>query len=814
MVRQLAGEALWAWRSVRGRARRAVLSAAIVGLSLGAATLVFSTADSLVFRRVPYADPDRLVEIRSVDPRSGDLGDAFLSAPLLEEWRKQRDLFVGVQGYLTKAVFLTDDVGSTIVQCADVTVGLIELLGVEPKWGRLFAPGDERQSSPQPVLIAEQLARERFGDPSAAVGRRIETTAEPLFVVGVMADAFRFPNSTHRIWRALDPRGELARGFVGTISITRVVPAIPIETLRSVVQQRSADIGRAAGRANIYQASLGPLRMARAQERQRTMFVLLLAAAGCLLLIACANVASLELTTAVERARRYAILLSLGASRASIGRAAVLEGGYVMLLAGSIGVLVAILGSVALPNYLPERLIAGVVNRVDLDGRAFVFMLAVAAATWCATALPVVFFASRTKTADLLKTEGFVSAGSRLGARLRGALTVAQVAIAVWLLTAGSLFILSYLALLRNDRGFDTTGVAHLEVTIPPQFYPSLAEKRTLARELVERIRPLPGVLGAVDASAPPSTGMRSRFDGIEIDSHAPMDEAFTVSQFDVPVDYFSLLRIPLTAGRYFEQAEPPTNVIINEVLATRFWPAQDALGHRFRLRGYRDWYYVIGVARHVTTTADATPGATPALQLYRPRQPEPKPPVGKGSMFSAASYGLVSLSVKVDSPDRLGDVVQIVRQSAGRFKVTVELVDEMYARNFEDVLLTTRILGSFGILAFAVAAAGVYGVMMLLVTQRKREIGIRLALGATRPTIQRMVLGSSVRLVTAGAVLGVSAAIAASKWIESQLYGTSAINPLVMIAVVSCVVITALVATLHPARVAARVDPSVLLRV
>ena len=316
----------WALRNLRARGWRAPLAAALLAVALAANSLVFSTADSLVFHRVPYRDAGRLVEIQQRDPRTGRPGGSFVSAALLDEWRKQTDLFTSVQGSLTKVIFLSGSGEPELVQAADVTVGLFELLGAGPRWGRSFVDGDDRQTDVHVVVIAESLARERFGDPARAVGQKLETTAVPLMVVGVMPAEFRYPDGSQRIWRALDPRGPLTRGFAGVASIARIVPGRTIDAVAPLVEQRSAAVGIAAGARAGYTATAAPLRIAATVAEQRRMLLVLVGAALCLLLIACANVASLELANAVGRARTYAIQLAIGASRASLARTALAEG--------------------------------------------------------------------------------------------------------------------------------------------------------------------------------------------------------------------------------------------------------------------------------------------------------------------------------------------------------------------------------------------------------------------------------------------------------------------------------------------------------
>jgi hypothetical protein len=385
------------------------------------------------------------------------------------------------------------------------------------------------------------------------------------------------------------------------------------------------------------------------------------------------------------------------------------------------------------------------------------------------------------------------------------------------LLVGSVLYVRSYLALVHLDKGFDSSGVVAISLTIP-QLLGSGSERAALAQTLLERLRARPGVIGAFEGSPPPSTGdSPTSNDHIEVDDRAPMESDILVPRLWVDPEYFRVLGIPLVAGRMFERGDLPTNVIITEALAQRLWPGVDAVGHRFREDPRFAWSYVIGVVKHVRTIQDGTSGPQRYFQKYSLRQPPP--PVtastrsGARSSFGGPAYRFLTVTARVDRRSRAADLYQTARSVDGRNILKVEFVDDQYARQFADRLLASRIITSFGVLAFVVAAAGIYALMAFLVASRAREIGIRMALGADRQRIRRLVLGSSMWLVAAGATLGILGAVAASRWAQSQLFGVSATDPLTIVLVTAAVVVTALLATWHPARHATRIDPAVLLK-
>ena len=814
-VERLLTEWRWARRSLWRRRWRAALAGALLAVALAANTLMFSSVDSLVLHRLAYADADRLVRFDVRDVQTGQPSNWRSVPSALDEWRKQPDLFAGVHAYLSKIVFLTGAGEAELVNAADITPGLIEMLGVQPRWGRTLQAGDERQSSPQVVLVSESLARERFGDPARAVGQTLPTTAEPLTIVGVMPDRFRFPAHSQRIWRALDPRGPEAQ--FGFALIARINHAMPIETAGQLIERRGAEVTRIAGARGQVAVRYTPWTPRSVAADQRRLMLMLLGAAMCLLLIASANVASLELASALTRTRNYALQLAVGATRGSIARSALLEGGCLVGGAAGLAFVLARASVDALRAWVPPSLVAGTTNPIDLDERALIFMAAAAGATWLVTALPVVVFSSGTDLLAVLKLEGVASAASPAGTRLRRAATVVQVALAVLLLVGSVVYVRSYLALLRIDKGFDSAGVMSISLTIPPQRFGSAWERHLLAEEILQRVRSRPGVVAAFEGSPPPSTGdSPTLIDHLEVDDRLPVQTDLLFPRLRVTEDYFKTLGIPLLAGRLLRPDDPPTNVLITDALARRLWPGTSAIGHRFRPAGPRGgWHHVVGVVAHVRTREDGVGGPQRYFQMYS-AQPRPKPPTSEPKPRGNAAgflFGFLTITARVDSRERTSDLYQTVRAIDTSNILKVEFVDDIYAREHADRLLAARIVSGFGIITFLIATGGIYGLMVYLVAARTREIGIRMALGADAAAIRRLVLGSSLRLIAVGAIIGILAVWLAGRWIQAQLYGISAVDPLSIAAVVAAVSTVGVLAAWRPSRTAARVDPLVALR-
>jgi putative ABC transport system permease protein len=816
----------WAWRGVRGRGLRAALVVVLVALALAGNALIFAVADALVFNRVPYPSADRIVEIHTVGTPDEPMGDRFFSAALLDAWRKQTDLFSSVQGYLTKNVFVVSDGRSEIAATTDVTPGLIALLGATPAWGRSLTVTDARETAVLPSLLSARLARQLFGRPQDAVGKTVETTAYPLLVVGVMADDFAFPRSRNDIWRVMDPRGPLTENSSGVQSIARIAPGVSMEGLRSQMRQRSESIGAAAGAGSGYLAVPGPFHMSSMAglDRARTMFLVLLGGALCLLLTACANVASVELAGALRRSRTSAVQMALGASRAMLARIAFLEGALLLGVAFACGTGLAWLATHALDTLLPERMATLTANPIDIDARVLLFMTTIAAVGWLLTSLPSVLFASRTTLLHLLKSEDRSASLSRSGVFVRRGLTVFEVAVAVLLVTSATMYTRSYVALLSVDKGFDASNLVELSFTIPVEYYSGAGESRVFADDVMARVRGVPGVLSAMPGSPPPSTG-NSPFGGVSIsvDGQPPGEETFRIGEHNVPSEFLDVTRVPVRAGRWFEPHEPPSQVVIPEQLARRLWPSGQAVGQSFRLlfRSARQQptLHVIGVVGDFRTSRpDIVSNREPDYFYYTLRQPPPPTPPetapAKPRPLSAGgSWRFFDVTARLDSPKHAGQLLEAARTVDRRLRVTLESVDDRYAGMFSDVLLATRVTNAFGVLAFVVAVVGVYGVMSYLVAGRRREIGIRMALGADRRDVRRLVLSSALTLVVIGTLLGVAGALGVARWSASQFFGVSAMDPLTYVSVAALILVTAVIATWQPARSASRIDPAVTLR-
>jgi putative ABC transport system permease protein len=722
-------------------------------------------------------------------------------------------VFAAVGAAMSKTIFLSGDGPIEQVRAQDVTVGFLDVLGVAPRWGRTFNPGDESDPSVWAVIISEDLARRRFGQPHRAPGQRLEATAGPLVVVGVMDGSFVYPNARNHIWRALDPVGPLTRNFGGLSMYARVAPGAPMDRFGELFLARVPVVGAAAGVAT-YRADTSPL-FAPAPASRSSITLVLFCAALCLLLAACANVASLELAGAVRRARTFAVQRALGASRWDLAGQCAVEGA--ILVAASFGgaLMLAALIAQGLAPTLPEIARLRSNNPVDLDGRAILAMTGLAALAWAVAALPPVLAASRSTLITLLKTEDRSSAMSRGAVWLRRTLTASQVALAVMLVVGGLLYGRSYRNLLAVDKGFDSRDLFMVDWTMPPDFAVG-----GLSARAVDQLRQTPGIDAVTTSAPPPSRGDSPSAVDFEIDGQPPVSPPILLGRKWVDYDYFSVVRMPLRHGRLPAVGDPETDVVVPEQFARRLFPNGQAVGRTFRRTPRDPWMTIVAVVGDFRTERTRMPEPGDSGLYYYSFPPAPKPPPSPAPPAKAEKRidtggvtRFLTLTVRTNGRMSDADLLARARLIEPGLPVTVSSVDERYASQSADTRLASQIVGTFSVLAFVISMAGVFGVMAFLVAGRTREIGIRMALGADPAVVRRMVMSSSARMVMLGAATGTTLALVASRWVRSELFGVSPTDPLTYALAAFGVVGVALIATWQPARQASRVDPAVTLR-
>ncbi len=495
-----------AWRRIRARGWRAGIEVGLLGIAFAANAVVFAAADTFVFRTLPYRHSDKLVVIERVDRSVSD----YIWPEALRRWRAQSDLFAGVHahagpvpGYLA--------IGDTAepVRGERVTPGLLEMLGVVPKWGRPFVAADSPAHAAPVAIVGETLARRLFGDPSSAIGQILSTGSDTVTVVGVMPASFRFPTGTEEFWRPLD-----LDSWPATTAIRNVARLAPGRTLDSAVQEvvrlRNTIASAIDQRFRHQEMRLRSMADVRGNPKAAGLFVLLLGAAGCLLLIACANLASLELAAASRRTKEYALQLALGAGTASLARAALLEMAALLGVAAAIGVLLTSWGVQFFETQLTATMRATLTNPVDIDVRVIVYGLIAAVGTWLLTAAPSLWRMSRVSVIDGLRNDTRTTLGSPRTVQARQALVLTQVALTTTLLVTAFVFLRGYVREMQIDKGFDAfehsncrSGAGHRCNTSWGR--PRHGDSRQDARDALDRS-------GCTDEHAGPVDANRSRW--------------------------------------------------------------------------------------------------------------------------------------------------------------------------------------------------------------------------------------------------------------------------------------------------------------
>ncbi len=789
-----------------------------LALGIGATTAMFAVLYAFLLRPLPFGDPEKLVMLQSRSTRSGsDLGVNYLD---FVDWKKQNRSFSDMAFFnLRWAGNLESPDGATeTLKTTFTTANLFTLLGVEPLIGRNMTPADDEPSASKVVLISERLWRRTFGGNPGIIGREVRLDGSARTVVGVMPAGFRFPSQTdlwvpmaavfsrnndNRSWRADQAIGRLKPD--ATAQQAQAEMTLIAERLASQYPDTNKEIG----------AAVIPLRD-HWTGGVRFSLLLLLAGCGGVLLIACANVSQLLLARAATRERELAVRTALGASRWRLARQALTESALLALIGSMAGVLMAFwlvdLVAGSIPIELPFWI------KIDVSPRILVFTVIVS----CFTALLAGFLpawqSTRVGISESLKAAGAGNTGGTgIGARSRELLTAAQVAVSIVLLVGASLVLRSMLKLNDVNPGFDARNVLMMEVN--PTYNsdePAQARVDRFSR-LLHRISEMPGVEAVGANNSPPFVPQRpwnrteftAEHQSADEQSRNPRANFQTVSS-----DYFRTVRIPLRHGRVFDERDKlgaPRVCLISESLKKRLWPTEDAVGQRVKLGKHEsawssaspdpEWMTIVGVVadvRHQSLGGDAGP------DLYKPSTQL----AWKQMHFLVrARDGIKPLGLVPG----LRKEIAVAEPGVGVFNF-VSLGDEV-ANSLWQQRLRGWLLGFFSIVALSLAAAGLYGAIAYGVAQRTREIGIRMALGATRGAVLRLVLGQGMRAVALGLAFGISGALILSRVLQSSLFGISGNDLISYAAACFLLAITAGIAGLIPARRASLVSPMEALR-
>jgi len=781
-----------------------------LALGIGANTAVFSVVNSVLVRPLPYKDPGNLALVRESLPKLGWNELACSPAEFLD-YQEGSKAFSGVACFTDLSLNLTGRGEPLRVQAARVSASLFPLLGVEPVRGRDFSQTEDQIGNNGVVILSYGLWQSHFGADAEAIGKVVELDGKTFEVVGVMPPRFEFPYNGGTFMRppelwvplALTDQekkiraSDLQYGVIGRLKpgISLAAAQTDIEEVAARFQQQHPDI---YGDVQI-NASVVGLKQ-DVVKKVRLFLLILFGAVSLVLLIACANVANLLLARAVSRRKEIAIRSALGAGSWRIVRQLLTESVLLSLLGGGCGLLLAIwmlelvakFGSKDVPR----------LQEINLDPLVLGFTLAVSLTTGVLFGLAPALQSARLDLNRVLKDAVGRGTQGGEGKRLRGLLVVFETASAFVLLVGAGLLINSFMRLLRVPPGFNPEGAVIAQTALPTARYRKTESSKAVQKELLERLAALPGVEAAGVTTNLPLVGDRGIGFLIEGDTAETVNTAYNAW---VSNDYFRALGIQLRAGRSFadeDRENTPPVVLVNETMQRRFWPDGDVIGKRVKWGGWNDaWLTIVGVVADVKVSsleAETRPAIyMPIFQIPRARSNVIY--VVRSSADTASVVSALRREIKaVDEELPVYDVRtmnQVIAMSVA-------------GRRFSMMLLTL-----FAGTALLLAAIGLYGVISFSVIERTREIGIRLAMGASHRDVLRLVVGQGLSLSLAGVVLGMAAALALTRLMTSMLFGVTATDSLTFIAVSVVLTGVALGACFVPATRAAKVDPMVALR-
>ena len=785
-----------------------IIAVATLALGIGANTAIFSVVNAVLMRTLPYQEPERLVALWETSAQPGqevnDRNEVAMGNFL--DWRAQVDAFDEIAALTYSNVNLTGVAEPERIQGAVVTTNLFSTLGVQPAIGHAFVAEDEKPDSQRTVIVSHGLWQHRFGSDPEFIGKTLTLNGNPVVVVGIMPPAFdlEFPitrqvdmwmpmriaaSNSDRQSHYLYVLGRLKRG------VTLEQAQAGMNVLASQLQQQypKTNSGRGANIVSLHQQLVG-----KVQPYLRLLF----AAVGFVLLIACANVASLMLARVTARHKEVAIRMAIGASRWRVVRQLLIESILLSSVSGLAGLLIAYWGTDLLVAMAPTEVPR--LGEVGLRTPVFVWTLAVSMINGLVFGLAPALGASKPDLNESLK-EGGRTAAATGRSRMRNLLVVSELALALVLLIGAGLMIRSFARLQNVSPGFDPKNLLTMNISLPRQKYGENATISSFFNRLLEAVGSVPGVeaVGGID---PLPLGGSDGTTGFVVEgapSRAVGDRP-EVGERTITSQYFDAMRIPVLKGRAFSESDredAPRVVIINEALAQRFWPDEEAIGKRlgFRAKEPQIWHEVVGIVgnvKHRSLDADPKP------ELYFPYSQYP------GTFMTLVAR---TASDPVNAIPAIRN--QVLALDADQPVFDIKTMNERLSKSIAVSRFIMLMLVTFAGLSTLLAAVGIYGLMAYTVAQRTHEIGVRMALGAEASDVVKLVLRQGLKLVVAGVGLGVAGALALTRLMQSMLFNLSPTDPLTFTVISAILAGVALVACFVPARRATKVDPMIALR-
>ena len=788
----------YALRALRKTPGFTAVAVATLALGIGANSAIFSVVNTVVFHALPYPHAERLVRVQE---KTQSFGYMDISYPNFLDWAAQNTVFEN-QALVRPESFTLMGAGEPErIKGVKVSSGLFATLRVHPTRGRDFLPQDDRKGAGPTVILSDELWKRRFGGDAAAIGRTIRLDGTGYTIVGVMPAGFKLPLMPSDLMVPVGLDADRNRGNHYLVAVARLKPGVTVEQVRSNLDVIARGLERQYPDTNSHWALQADRLQELLAKELRPPMLILAGAVGLVLLIACANIANLLLARATARRREFAIRSALGAGRWRLARQTLTESVVLALAGGGLGLLVASWGIDLLVWLKPDDI--PLVQVIRMDVSVLGFTLAISLLTGLLFGLTPALESWRVQLSETLKEGGRTSAGTLSRHGLRRALVVSEIALSLVLAIGAALLVKSFIRVAHVDPGFRPESVITMQLSLPEATYPDDVKTVSFYSRLLENCSRIPGasVVGAVQNLPMAKENSQTAF-SVEDQPKPARATDYPFTEYSMAAgNYFQAMGIPLRRGRFFTDSDKPGSppvMIIDETLAAQYWPGQDPIGKRISVMGDKP-REVVGVVGHVKHYGLDQKARVESYYPFRQVPVHDMYIVLRTPSDPAAVTAAVRREVHAMDKDLAVDKVRTMGS----------LVDASVAtRRFSMILV-----GVFAGLAVVLAAIGIYGVMAYSVAQRSHEIGIRMALGARREDVLKLVVGDSLRLCLAALLLGIPSALAATRVLSSFLYGTKPNDPIVFTAVSFLLTGVALAATYIPARRAMKVDPMVALR-
>ena len=792
----------YGWRMLARNPGFTAVAVLTLALGIGANTAIFSLVNGVFLRPLAYKDPGRLVFVAASN-RARGVRINVTSYPDFTDWRTQNHVFSGLAAYRPQYYDLSGITQPERIRGVRVSEDLLPLLEEKPVLGRAFLPEEYQPGKNHVVLVSDGMWRRLFGSDPGLVGRSLKLNDEIYTVIGVMPPGFAFPpNERASLYTPLLADAKRGHGWLWAVG--RLKPGTSLREAQVEMNTISARLERQYPDTNQgHGVNLLPLQES-VVGNLRPAFLVFVCAVGLVLLIACANCANLMLGRATARARELAVRAALGAGRRRLTRQLLTESALLSLLGGALGLLLAVWGVDVLVALMKRDFSIPRLENIHIDGWVLGFAFLVSLLTGIVFGLAPAFAASRVELNESLKEGSRSVTGSLRPVQLRSLLVVSEVALALVLLVGAGLMIRSFLLLSRVEAGVNIRNVLALDFSLTASRYAQPHVRTGFMQQVAERVRTLPGVKSASWVADIPLTDNTDSLGFSIAGRPEPGPGEQREARFNVVgPGYLQALGIPLLRGRDFTDRDTdaaPGVVLLNQAMVRRYWPDEDPLGKQITTDG-KTFFSIVGVVGNVHQLGHASE-ASPEFYLSYLQDPVDWP------------YRTLIVRSAGD-PVKLAGLVEQAVWSVNKDQPVsnVRTMEQVLSESVAQPRIFTLLMGVFAALALALASVGIYGVVSYSVSQRTHEVGVRMALGAERIDVLRLVVGQGMLLTGIGLGIGLGGALALTRFLSSFLYSVRPTDPITFAVVALALAGVALLATYIPARRAMKVDPMVALR-